>query len=134
MESDIDISKLDANAANRLRALFEGCAAEARKGGAEAEETFLVGLAAMLQSYAAHRAAQDGEPMPEPIRLNGGGISTSDLNRDDCVKGARLLDLAGDRLHSEGYTPLATFMAQVGLNLAQIAQQKPSAENNSVVQ
>ena len=37
MESEIDITKLSTEAANRLRALFESSAAAARAGGAAEE-------------------------------------------------------------------------------------------------
>lgn len=135
MDQTIDVSKLSAESAARLRALCEASAAAARSGGAEAEEEFLLGMAAMLDGFMKHRIETTGEPMPAPIALDDvGGVSTTDMSVDDCLRGARIVSQVADRLGSEGHLPLASFFASTGTELLRIREAKIQIVKNTVVQ
>jgi len=108
MDIDIDVSALDAEASNRLRALFASAAAASRQAGYQAEEAFLVGIAGLLDSFVAHRVAK-GDAPPTAIKLPAGplvGVDTSDLSAGDCVLAGEVLLRAAETAYKAKREPL----------------------------
>lgn len=128
---DIDTSQITAASANRLRALFEGCARVSRRLGDEPAEGLLLCLAGLMDSLMKARAEQTGEPIPAPVSIDetASDVSLDALTARDCVALGTALVTAGERWESELNNPrvggvlaqLADLVARAGAVKAQLA-------------
>ena len=105
---DLDVSGLSADDADELRALFTASATISRKAGRVAQESLLVGLAGLMDSYLDNLSEQKGEEPTECVEYDtAGAIDLTGLPVADLLHGARALLGSSQEFEVRGREDLA---------------------------
>ncbi|MCB1018693.1 MAG: hypothetical protein KDC27_02140 [Acidobacteria bacterium] len=123
--TELDLSGLTANDANELRALFTTSATVSRKGDRSAQESFLVGLAGLMDSYLADlELEQDETPTQVAEYEAAGAVDLTELPMEDLLHGARTLIGVAQDFESRGRRDLSTVFSQLASGFAAALQAK----------
>ena len=129
MDQEIDVSTLTPSDAAELRALFESAAGASRQGDRPAQESFLLGLAALVDGLMKASAKATGEPIPAPIDMAAGSadsVDLADLTAADAAIGARFLLDAGQAFADKGMEALGVALGGLALAFGKAARLKGS--------